>query len=333
MPDKIRWGIISTARIARNAVIPAIQHSRNGIVAAVGSRDLAKARAYADDLHIEKAYGSYEELLADPNIDAIYNPLPNDGHLPWSIAAAKAGKPTLVEKPVALNAQQAQAMVDAFRSANVLLAEAFMYRYHPQHQKVRDLLAAGVTGPISLIDACFTFALRPDDVNNVRLKPELGGGGLMDVGCYCVNLCRFITGEEPDVVTGQAVIGKTSGVDEAFVGTLHFPGGTMAHFDCGVRTTFRNTYTLKGPQGAITVDKAFRPADGGPAIIRVDRANQDTEIIEIPPCDQYQLMVEDFGDAVMRGRKVTYDPADSVKNMRVLDALAQAAREQRFVKL
>ncbi len=333
MADKIRWGIISTARIARNAVIPAIQQSRNGVVAAVASRDAAKARAYADDLHIERAYGSYEELLADPNIDAIYNPLPNDGHAPWSIAAAKAGKPTLVEKPIALNTQQAQEMIDAFRAANVLLAEAFMYRYHPQHQKARELLAAGVTGPLNLIDVCFTFSLRPEDTNNVRLKPELGGGGLMDVGCYCINLCRLMTGEEPDVVTGQAAIGRQSGVDEAFVGTLHFPSGVMAHFDCGVRAMFRNTYTLKGPQGAITVDRAFRPADGGPSTIHVDRPNQDTAIIEIPECDQYQLMVEDFADAVMQGRKVTYDPLDSVKTMRVLDALARSAREERFIRL
>jgi len=332
MAEKIRWGVISTSKIARVNVIPAIKNSRNGVVVAVDSRDKDKARAYANDLGIERAYGAYEELLADPGIDAVYNPLPNDSHARWSIAAAKAGKPTLVEKPIALNAQQAQEMVDAFRKANVLLAEAFMYRYHPQHQKVRELLAAGVTGPLNLINVNFTYSLRPDDTTNVRLQPELGGGGLLDVGCYCVNLCRMITGEEPTVVTGQAVYGAT-GVDEAFVGTLRFPGGVLAHFDCGMRGVFHNSYTLKGPQGGITVDRSFRPIDNGTTTIRVHRPGDAVEVIEIPPCDQYQLMVEDFADAVMQGRKVTYDPADSVKNMRVLDALARAAKGEQLVRL
>ena len=161
---------------------------------------------------------------------------PTTGTRPWSIAAAHAHKPTLVEKPMALNAAQAQQIVDVFQAEKVLLAEAFMYRYHPQHARVRQLLADGRIGPMNLIDVCFTYSLPPSDTENVRLKPQLGGGGLLDVGCYCVNLCRMMVGQEPDSVTGQAMIGADSGVDEFFVGTLHFPGGVLAHLDCGMRS-------------------------------------------------------------------------------------------------
>jgi xylose dehydrogenase (NAD/NADP) len=335
--SRIRWGILSTAQIARNALIPAIKASSNGTVFAVASRDQQRARAYADELGIERAYGSYEELLADPDVDAIYNPLPNDGHAPWSIAAAKAGKPTLCEKPLARNANEAQQIVDAFRQENILLAEAFMYRYHPQHEKVRELIKSGVIGKLNLIDAVFTYALSPEDTSNVRLNAALGGGGLLDVGCYCINLCRMMAGEEPDIVTAQAMY-DANNVDDNFVGTLHFPSGILARFACGMRTLVRNECTLSGPLGSITAEYAFRPADGGPTDLIVRRPVSGTppvsqEMITIPAANQYVAMVEDFANAVLQGRKMTYDPADSVNNMRVLDALAQAAREGTVVRL
>ncbi len=332
MEKRIRWGVLSTANIARTAVIPAIQASNNGMVLAVASRDQERGRVYADQLGIERAYGSYEELLADPDIDAIYNPLPNDGHAPWSILAAKAHKPTLVEKPIAMNAAQAQQMVEAFRAEEVLLAEAFMYRYHPQHAQVKKLLAENTIGKLRLIDVCFTYSLPPSDSENVRLKPELGGGGLWDVGCYCVNLCRMIVGEEPDCVTAQAIYGTETRVDEMFVGTLHFPGGVLAHLDCGMRGIFRNHYSLVGPDGEIISDMAFRPPDDGPTTLQI-RTDDKSETITVPAANQYVLMVQDFAEAVRTGRKTTYDPVDSVKNMRVLDALDCAAREKRIVPL
>jgi xylose dehydrogenase (NAD/NADP) len=333
MANPIRWGVISTSGIARDEVIPAIKQSRNGKVMAVASRDRDRARKYADALGIEKAYGSYDELLADSNIDAIYNPLPNDGHVPWSIAAAKAHKPTLCEKPIALDAKQAQQLVEAFHKENVLLAEAFMYRYHPQHEHARQLLKENWIGPLQLINNSFTYSLPTSDTTNVRLQPELGGGGLMDVGCYCVNLCRTVTGEEPDQVTGQVVYGKASKVDEAFVGTLHFPSGVLAHFDCGMRAMFRDEYTLVCQNGTVKSTKAFRPVDNAEATLELRRGRDECESIIIPPCNQYTLMVEDFADAVQQGRKVTYDPTHSVGNMRVLDALAHAAREGVVVRL
>ena len=338
MADKIRWGIISTANIARNALIPGIQTSNNGVVYAVASRDLARAQAFAAEHGIERAYGSYAEMLADPNVDAVYNPLPNDGHAPWSIAAAKAGKPTLCEKPLARDEAEARTIVEAFRAENVLLAEAFMYRYHPQHQKARELL--GTLGKISLMTATFTYSMSFDDQVNVRLKPELGGGGLLDVGCYCVNAIRWMANEEPDSVSGYAMIGKESGVDEAFVGTLHFPSGLLAHFDCGMRGIFRQHYSVIGSAASLTVLNAFRPAEDVETQIEIRhedggyRLNKNVaELITIPAANQYRLMVEDFGEAVRAGRKMTYDPADSLKNMRVLEALLRASREGVVVSL
>ncbi|MEP7286657.1 MAG: Gfo/Idh/MocA family oxidoreductase [Chloroflexota bacterium] len=333
MPDRVRWGIISTANIARTAVIPAIKESRNGIVIAVASRDAARARAYADELDIERAYGSYEELLADPDIDAIYNPLPNDGHAPWSIASAKAHKPTLVEKPMARTVAEAKTIVDAFRAEKVLLAEAFMYRYHPQHAKIRALLDEGVVGSLNLIEAVFTYSLPMSDAQNVRLQAAIGGGGLLDVGCYCVNLCRMVTGKEPESVTAQAVYGKVSGVDENFVATLRFPGDVLAYVACGMRSLVRNEYTLSGPDGSITAGLAFRPPEDGPTEIHVRRGDNPIETIVIPAANQYTLMVEDFADAVQNKRITTYDPMDSLSNMRVLDALDRAAREGIMVRL
>jgi xylose dehydrogenase (NAD/NADP) len=334
MADKIRWGIISTANIARGAVIPAIKASRNGVVYAVASRDLARAQTFADELGIEKAYGSYEELLADPNVDAIYNPLPNDGHAPWSSAAAKAKKPTLCEKPLALDAVEAQELVNTFRAEDVLLAEAFMYRYHPQHQMVRELIANQTIGKVTIINAAFTYAMSFDEQDNVRLKPTMGGGGLLDIGCYCVNAIRMMAGEEPDSVSAHATIGQNSGVDEAFVGTLHFPSGVLATFDCGMRGIFRSNYTVVGSEGSLIVTGAFRPDQNPDPCIELRRQNNPTmEIIRIPDVNQYQLMVEDFGDAVREGRKITYDPAESIQNMRVLDALMQAAKDGVVVKL
>lgn len=336
---KVRWGIIGTAAIAQNAFIPATRAARNAVVLGVASRDAARARRYADENGIERSYGSYEALLADPDIDAVYNPLPNDGHAPWSIAAARAGKPTLCEKPLALNAAEAQTMIDAFREADVLLAEAFMYRYHPQHAIVKQMLDDGKIGRLTAISAGFTYSLPPTDTTNVRLKPEMGGGGLLDVGCYCVNLCRMMAGE-PTSVTGQVFIGPETGTDEAFVGTLAFPNGVLAAFDCGMRGSWRQTYSLIGTDGIITVKSAFRPRENEPTVIEYRRETgefwqtiDNPEIIHSPAVNQYQLMIEDFSDAVLTGRKVTYDPLHSLGNMRILDALIQSAREGRRIDL
>ena len=322
MPDKIRWGILSTARIGRR-VIPAIQASRNGEVAAVCSRSLERAQAWAAAHEIPRAYGSYEALLADGDIDAIYNPLPNSMHAEWSIKCAEAGLPTLSEKPFASDAPEAQSIVDAFEKHNLLLAEAFMYRFHPQHAKAREILASGGIGELQIINSSFTFPIT--DEANIRLSKALAGGALMDVGCYCVNLMRFMTGEEPERVTAAARIGERTGVDETLVGTLEFPAGVIGHFDCGLRAHGQHTYTLKGAEGMITAPQSFVIDKAVDGIVRHWQGESCTEHV-IPAVDQYRLMVEDFADALLDGRPPRFAPSDAVKNMIVVDRLLADAR-------
>jgi predicted dehydrogenase len=327
----IRWGVISTANIGQKMVIPAIQASNNGRVAGIASRDAAKAREVADQLGIEKSYGSYLELLNDPDIDAIYNPLPNDGHAPLSIAALKAGKHVLCEKPLALNAEQVIPMIAAAKDAGKLLMEAFMWRYHPQHARAKALIDDGEIGIPNLIEAAFTYAMGWDVTQNVRLKPELGGGGLWDVGCYCVNSIRLISGQEPSRVSGFQTLGQNSGVDESFVGIMEFPSGLLAHFECGMRSSARQSYTVTGDKGRLTVQAAFRPDQSTPTIEIDYGASNKGERIVIPDANQYTLMVEDFADAILHNRPPRYPMEDGLRNMRILDALALSAREHRAI--
>lgn len=318
MSAKIRWGIISTAKIGRTRVAPAIQQSSNGVVAAVASRDLNNARQYADELNIPKAYGSYEELIADPEIDAIYNPLPNSEHALWSIRCAEAGKPTLCEKPLASDAAEAKTMVDAFIQRGVLFTEGFMYRFHPQTQRVKQLVDAGDLGDLQVMMSSFTFSLS--DETNIRLSKPLAGGSLMDVGCYCINVMRFMTGEEP--VSGKAIqhIGASSGVDEKFSGVLVFPSGMFGHFDSGVRSHFSNQYDIRGSKGRVFVGESFVPGADATTIMHHWSAD-GLQTYRIEPANQYTLMVEDFADALLNQREPRFGPYDGVANMQVIDML------------
>ncbi|MCY4247954.1 MAG: Gfo/Idh/MocA family oxidoreductase [Chloroflexi bacterium] len=320
MGDRVRWGILSTANIGRR-VIPAIHASGNGAVAAVGSRSLASAQAFAAEQHIPRAHGSYEALLADPDIDAIYIPLPNSLHAEWSIHCARAGIPTLCEKPFASDAAEAQAIVDAFVERDVLLAEAFMYRFHPQHQRIKQIIAEGGIGDMQIIASAFTFPIS--DAANIRLSKPLAGGALMDVGCYCVNLMRFMTGEEPSQATASKRIGAATGVDEALAGALHFPAGVIGSFHCGLRAWREHSYTIKGTKGMLRVPASFVPEKNAEAIVQHWRGDDYTEH-RIPAVDQYQLMVEDFADALLQGRAPRFSADDAVANMRVVDKLLAA---------
>jgi predicted dehydrogenase len=320
--ETIRWGVISTANIGQKRVIPAIQTSNNGSVTAISSRSLQRAEEAAKQLGIPKAYGSYEELISDPNIDAIYNPLPNSEHAIWSIRCAEAGKPTLCEKPLASNAVEAQTIIDAFADRNVLFAEAFMYRFHPQTQRAKQLVQSGELGEIHVIQATFTFCVR--DENNVRLSKALAGGSLMDVGCYCVNLMRFILEEEPSAVHAFADVGKDSQVDETLTGIMTFPSGVMGHFDCGLRTYRTHTYEIRGSEGRLVVPEAFvmNPVETKILHWRSDEYSE----IKISAANHYQLMVEDFADAVIKDRPPRFLPQDAVNNMAVIDQLLASIR-------
>ena len=322
MSNIVRWGVLSTANIGRR-VIPAIHASHNGVVAAVCSRSLERAQAFAAEQSIPRAYGSYEELLADGEIDAIYLPLPNSMHAEWSIKCAEAGIPTLCEKPFASDAAEAQTIVDAFEQHGVLLAEAFMYRFHPQHAKVKEIIAAGGIGDLQIINASFTFPIS--DETNIRLSKPLAGGSLMDVGCYCVNLLRFMSGAEPTRITASGLIGETTGVDEALAGTFEFPSGIIGHFDCGLRAYRQHSYTLKGSTGMIVVPTSFVPDKTAATIVQHRQGDEYNEHV-IPATDHYELMVEDFADALLQGRPPRFAPSDAVSNMVVVDELLSQVR-------
>ena len=317
----IRWGVLGAASIARRRVIPAIQVSRNSRVTAIASRDPARAHALARDLQIAVVHDTYDALLTDPNVDAVYIPLLNHEHHAWTIAAARAGKHILCEKPLAMNAAEAEEMVAAARAAGVLLTEGFMYRFHPRVVRLFELVRAGAIGEVRLIHSIFTIGPLPP--GHTRLDPTLGGGALMDLGCYAVNLARQVYGEEPESVTALAHIGAT-GVDETFGGVLRFPGGPLCVFDVSIAGQLSVQYELIGTAGRLVVPHGFRPETNQPTELVLERG-MEREVIAVEPADQYRLMFEDFADAIIDDRPPRYSPDDAVANMRVVDALRAAA--------
>jgi predicted dehydrogenase len=317
----VRWGVLSTANIGRRAVLPAIQASTSGKLVAVGSRDAARAQAFAAELAIPRAYGSYAELLADAEVEAVYIPLPNSLHHEWAIRAAEAGKHILCEKPLALDAAQCLEMAEAARHNGVLLMEAFMYRFHPQTERVMELLRAGVIGAPRALRAAFTF--RVTNPANIRLQPELGGGALMDVGCYCVNVSRTLFGAEPVEAQAFAEWGER-GVDTQLAGSLRFADGSLAQFDCALTLERREWYEVAGPDGSIEVPVAFLPGHADTSI-RL-RRGRDEQTETVPGADEYRLMVEHFAACVRGAAAPRYAPEEAAANIRVIAALLRSAR-------
>jgi predicted dehydrogenase len=328
MADKIRWGVISTAHIGKTKVIPAIQQSRNGEVVAVASRAEERAKAFADEVGIPQAFGSYEAMIESGAVDAIYNPLPNDGHVPWSKKCAEAGIPVLCEKPLALDAQEAQEAVDFFAEKGVLFAEAFMYRFHPQYDVVRDLIANDDLGELRAISATFTFTISRE--GNIRLDKSMGGGSLMDVGCYCISASRLLTGEEPDGGQAFARYHPETDVDMSASAVLSFPSGALAHFDCGFNAHRTNMVDVRGTNGRARIENAFIPDADEPQVVRVWRGTNNPQYDEITvgAANQYTLMAEDFADAILNDRPFRFPVQDAVKNMTVIDNLRASARAQ-----
>lgn len=320
--DKIRWGILSTANIGKIAVIPAIQHSRNGEVTAVASRQHDIASEFAGGLGIPKAYGSYEELLRDPEVDALYIPLPNSMHKEWTVKALNAGKHVLCEKPLALNAAECMEMDAAAKANERKLMEAFMYRFHPRMETAIDMVQNGEIGELSLLDSSFNFQLRT--MTNIRRNPELGGGALMDVGCYCVNSIRTLLGRQPVGVTARAVWIDT-GVDDQLSGILDFGNGVQAHFDCGFVTPRREHLIAGGSTGWMELPHAFLPGTNDVDIL-LSKASDGDKVISIEGADEYQRMVEHFSDCILNNSEVRYPVTEAADNMRVIEALLRSAR-------
>jgi len=318
------WGILGVARITRS-VIPAIRATPRHTLAAVASRELSRAEAYAAEWGIPSAYGSYEALLADAEIDAVYIPLPNHLHAPWAIAAAASGKHVLCEKPLALTTAEVDAIATAAARAGVVVTEAFMYRHHPQTLRVKQLLEDGVVGRVQLVRSAFTFTLTR--TSDVRLDPVKGGGSLWDVGCYPVSMARYLLGREPVAAFGWQHTGA-SGVDLAFAGQLAF-GDAVAQFDCGFQSPLRTHLEIVGSDACITVPVPFKP--GTAERILLDRAGT-VEAIEVAGPTLYLGELDDLADAAA-GAPPRIRLQDSRGTVAAILALYESARIGRPVRL
>jgi len=326
--DTLRWGILSTANIARTKVVPGMRKARRCEVVAVGSRDEAAARRFADELGITRAHGSYSALLADPDVDAVYIPLPNHLHLEWTLAAARAGKHVLCEKPLALTAADAERMVDACEGAGVRLMEAFMYRLHPSWQAVRDILASGRIGRLQTVQSWFSY--YNDDPRNIRNIPEAGGGALFDIGCYSINLSRMLFGAEPERVEAAIVRDPDMEIDVLTSALLVFPGGGTATFTCSTRSESDQRVHVYGTEGSISVGIPFNIPPDRPTQIFVTQGGDPPvapaiETITFPTADPYTVEVEAFAAAILDELPTPIPPADAVANVRVIEAILAAA--------
>jgi len=321
------WGVLGVANIGVRAVIPAIQRARRSRLVAIASRTESRAREAAQRIGISRAYGSYDALLQDPQVQAIYIPLPNSLHREWTIRSAEAGKHVLCEKPLALTVADCEEMIAACRAHGVVLMEAFMYRFHPRTRRVAQLVTEGAIGDPRLVRASFTFRIR--DPANIRLQPDLGGGALYDVGCYTVNVSRMILGE-PREVAASGHIG-TSGVDETLAGLLRFEGDRLAVIDCGLMASRREEYELVGADGRLMVPVAFLPGTADAEIHLVK--GTDRTVMSIPGTDEYQAMIEHFEDVVLSGAPLELPPADASANLKVIEALLRSFRTRRVEAL
>jgi predicted dehydrogenase len=320
MSKVLNWGLLSTARINR-ALIPPLQVSKRNHLLAVASRSQETADAYAKEKKISRAYGSYEALLADPEIDVIYNPLPNHLHAEWTIKAVEAGKHVLCEKPLALTVAEVDAIHAAAHKHGRVVAEAFMYRHHPQTLKVQELVKSGSIGSLKLIRGSFSFILsREEDIR--LLDPAMGGGSIWDVGCYPISYARTVVGENPVEVFGWQVTGKT-GIDETFVGQMRFAGDIHAQFDSSFVIPFHSFMEIVGSEGTLSIPKPFKPDVNERIFLTRD---EKIETIKVKGQELYLGEVEDMADAILLGKDSLVTLQDSRVNVAVINALLESAR-------
>jgi len=329
MTTKVRWGILSTAKIGVEKVIPSMRKASSLEVVAIASRDGERARQAAEQLHLPQAFDSYEALLASPDVEAIYNPLPNQLHVPWTIRALEAGKHVLCEKPIALTADEAQQLADVAEAHPELkVMEAFMYRSHPQWRTARRWVEEGEVGDLRAVHS--HFAYRNLDPDNIRNRPETGGGGLMDIGTYDVSLSRFLFGREPERVVATIEIDPDFGVDRLVSAMMDFGGGATATFTCATQLEPYQRAHAFGTQGRIEIETPFNaPPIGTTRILR--QRGLETREIAFQDADQYTLQGEAFSRAVLEDTPVPTPLSDAVANMRVLDAIRESAAQGGWV--
>ncbi len=329
--QKVRWGVLGAANIALKKVIPAMQRGEWSTVAAIASRNRSKSEAAAKQLDIPCAYGSYEELLSDPDIEAIYNPLPNHLHVPWSIRAAEAGKHVLCEKPLSLNTAEARQLLDAARRTGVKIGEAFMVRTHPQWLRARELVREGRIGDLRACAGFFSYFNR--DASNVRNVREWGGGGLFDIGCYPVNTSRFIFEQEPQRVMAVIERDPEWQTDRLTSGILEFPAG-QAIFTCSTQLVPYQRMHFFGTRARIEIEIPFNAPPDRPCRIFVDDGSDlfgtRIETISFPICDQYTIQGDAFSRAIRGQGEIPVPLEDAVKNMAVIEALFRSAESGRW---
>jgi predicted dehydrogenase len=327
-PNRLRWGILGVAHINRR-LIPALHAAVNAELRAIASRSADRAREAAHQSHIPHAYGDYQALLDDPEIDAVYIPLPNDLHAEWIIKAAEHGKHVLCEKPLCPTADEARRVVDFCREKGVKLLDGFMWPHHPRTARLRQLLHGGGLGELRRVSAAFTFRMDPLDPNNIRLRAERSGGSLLDIGCYPVYAIRWAFGAEPVAVFATARY--EFGVDVEMNGQMWFADGRVGMFDCGFTLPYRTWLEATCTEASVCVTRMWLPDPAASYLI--ERDGRPPEKAVLPEADQIVAMVEHFGRAVLDDQPVWPPIEEAVKTLRVLDALALSARERRVVHL
>lgn len=331
MKSIVNWGVLSTAKIGREQVIPAIQASRYSRVLGIGSGNSDFAKTIALQHGIERVYDSYDKVLEDPKIEAVYIPLPNHLHVEWSIKALAAGKHVLCEKPIGLNSAETEKLLKASeRFPHLKIMEAFMYRHHSQWHKVKSIVDNGTIGKIRSINLFFSY--YNIDPNNIRNKIEIGGGALMDIGCYCISFSRFILNSEPEKVFGMMDLDPEMKTDRLTTGILSFSTGTTASFTCSTQLMPYQRVNIVGEEGRIDVEIPVNaPFD---KMIRVwIHTNEYTEEVTFNPVNQYTLQADYFSRAIIEDRTIEFALNDSIQNMRVIDAIVRSNKEGRWVKL
>jgi predicted dehydrogenase len=328
--NKIRWGVLSTAKIGREKVIPSIQQSKYGSVIAIASRDLTEAAKYASKLGIHKHYGDYEAILEDKEVDAVYIPLPNHLHVPWAIKALHAGKHVLCEKPISLSVEEAIQLKEASdKMPQVKIMEAFMYRFHPQWKKAKQLVDEGAIGELKTIHSHFSY--YNDDPDNIRNIAEIGGGGLMDVGCYCISLARFIFNSSPEKVIGTLDYDPQLGIDRIASGILQFHKGTST-FTCATQLTPYQRVNIIGTAGRIEIEIPFNAPPDKSTRLHIYNASKTEEVV-FDPIDQYTLQCDEFCLSIIENKEVPTPLNDAIQNMKVIEAILKSAKEERWVTL
>lgn len=331
MPEKVRWGVFSTSQFALKLAVPAMQNSEWCAIRAIASRDREKAEAAARAVGIPKAYGSYEELLRDPEIEAIYNPMPNHMHVPWSIKAVEAGKHVLCEKPLSVTVSEARELQRAQEKTGMKIGEAFMVRTHPQWLRARELVRSGRIGQLRSITGYFSYFNR--DASNIRNNPDIGGGGLLDIGCYPITTSRLIYGEEPSRVVSLIERDPEMKVDRLTSVILDFPSG-QAVFTCSTQVVPYQRMHLVGTKGRIEIEIPFNAPNDRPCRIFIDDggdlSGKTISTETFPVCDQYTLQGDLFSRAIRENLEVPVPVSDGVKNMAVIEAAFRSAESGRW---